>query len=608
MTSPRRKLLPLAALLLAGAPASAASPPATPSFGAAVEVHVVNLDVYVTDRDGHRITGLRKDDFTVTEDGKAVGVTNFEELSPRSTLAARRPAPAAPPAAGQPPTPTAPTATTAPPEAIDPERQLSLVVFVDNLHIRPQNRTRAVEQIRQFLARSSRPGDRILLTTYDNNLRVRQPFTDDPAAIDAALREIESLPTYGQQEEAARRTAYQSMVELDTMIKCSKDMIRPVEAYADQMRGEAMRTIGALTVTINALSGVPGHKALLFVSDGIPVIPGEELFQAAAELCDGSNNGTKVSTGDLVPLAESKSDVGVEAVRYDPRTAGLAAQKYSLAKPFSNLAAHASANRVTFYTLQASGMEGFATTAAGGELNERALQAGTIQQIQVNNLKSSLTELAVDTGGRAMLDVNDFLPELAKMEEDFESYYSLGYTPAHTGDGKDHKVEVKVKRQGARLRYRQSYRDKPLLEKLADRTLAALFHGIEDNPLNVGIEIGEPAPVEGGQYAVPVRLRIPLFKLAILKRDDSYQGKLRLLVATRDDAGGTSTVRQIEVPLNIPGKEVLSAMGEYYVYTLTLNMKPGAQHVAVAVRDEIGAATSYLARPVSVGDALAAAQ
>ena len=101
------------------------------------------------------------------------------------------------------------------------------------------------------------------------------------------------------------------------------------------------------------------------------------------------------------------------------------------------------------------------------------------------------------------------------------------------------------------------------------------LYGIEDNPLNVGIEIGEPAPVEGGEYAVPVRLRIPLFKLAILKGDDNYQGKLRLLVATRDEAGGASTVRQIEVPLNIPRKEVLSALGEYYVYTLTLNLKPG---------------------------------
>jgi hypothetical protein len=62
-------------------------------------------------------------------------------------------------------------------------------------------------------------------------------------------------------------------------------------------------------------------------------------------------------------------------------------------------------------------------------------------------------------------------------------------------------------------------------------------------------------------------------------------------------------VRQVEVPLNIPRKEVLNALGQYYIYTLTLKMKPGAQHVAVAVRDEVAAATSYLSRPVSVGAA-----
>jgi hypothetical protein len=99
---------------------------------------------------------------------------------------------------------------------------------------------------------------------------------------------------------------------------------------------------------------------------------------------------------------------------------------------------------------------------------------------------------------------------------------------------------------------------------------------------------------------VPVRLKIPLFKLAILNQQDTYRGKLRLLVATRDENGGASPVRQVEVPLNIPRKEVLSALGQYYVYTLTLKLKPGLQHVAVAVRDEIATTTSYLSRPVTV--------
>ncbi len=94
---------------------------------------------------------------------------------------------------------------------------------------------------------------------------------------------------------------------------------------------------------------------------------------------------------------------------------------------------------------------------------------------------------------------------------------------------------------------------------------------------------------------------IPLFKLAILEPAGKvYAGKLRVLVAVRDEAGGTAPVRQVEVPLNIPRKEVLSALGQYYIYTLTLKLRPGLQHVAVAVRDEIAATTSYLSRPVTV--------
>jgi hypothetical protein len=217
------------------------------------------------------------------------------------------------------------------------------------------------------------------------------------------------------------------------------------------------------------------------------------------------------------------------------------------------------------------------------------------------NHQSSLQLLADETGGRSILDANDVLPDLARMKEDFSSFYSLGFTPAHASDGREHKIEVRARRPGIRLRYRQSYRDKPAIEKVVDRTLATLYYGIEDNPLGIAVEIGDIAPAEGGQYAVPVRLKIPLFKLAILNRDDAFQGKLRLLVATRDAAGGTSPLRQVEVPLNIPRKEVLSALGQYYIYTLTLKMKPGVQHVAVAVRDEIAAATSYLSRPVTVG-------
>src|SRR5947209_2836247 len=42
-----------------------------------VDVSVVNVDVYVTDRQGKRVPGLAKNDFEMFEDGKPVAITNF---------------------------------------------------------------------------------------------------------------------------------------------------------------------------------------------------------------------------------------------------------------------------------------------------------------------------------------------------------------------------------------------------------------------------------------------------------------------------------------------------------------------------------------------------
>src|SRR5688500_5203049 len=87
----------LLAFGLAFGPASAAgaappaAPPADDAFGESVDVNVVNVEVYVTDKQGRPVTGLRREDFDLLEDGKKVEVTNFEALT-----GASRPAPSAP--------------------------------------------------------------------------------------------------------------------------------------------------------------------------------------------------------------------------------------------------------------------------------------------------------------------------------------------------------------------------------------------------------------------------------------------------------------------------------------------------------------------------------
>jgi VWFA-related protein len=594
-------------LLAVSAAAPAAKAPARPaaaqSFGESVDVSVVNVEVYATDKSGHRVTGLSKDDFELLEDGKKVPISNFEVVAADAPTAA-----AIGPTAG-------------PDAARAPEDAVNLVVYFDDFNIRPANRARAVRQLGDFLAHKLAPGDRVMLVTYDLGLHVRFPFTSDPAVIAKGLEEISTLATHGSESDHDRNQAFQSMMDIqrDSLsdpidpVPCPQNIVTPAQAYAAGRRQEVLRTISTLTVLVNSLSGVPGRKALLHVSDGLPLNPGEELFEFLLELCGGQGNGAGQRAAPENPGAgkfggDKNPD---ELTVYDSASLGpksyqaasqamLDAQSYSVAKSLQSLAAHANAQRVTFYMLQASGLQAPNTADAATGPADRLLQSFGVGNSLKNNHQDSLQLLADGTGGRSILNTNDFLPDLSRMREDLASFYSLGFAPPHAGDGSEHKLEVRSRRPGIRLRYRQSYRDKPAIEKVVDRTLAALFYGIEDNPLEIKMEIGDLAPAEGGKLTVPVRLRIPLFKLAILKQEENFEGKLRVLVATRDETGGTSPVRQIDVPLRIPRKEVLNAMGQYYVYTLTLQMKPGLQHVAVAVRDEIAAATSYLGRPITV--------
>ena len=571
-------------------PAPPTSPEGQAGFGEQVEVNVVNVEAYVTDRDGNPVPGLRREDFAVLEDGKPMEVVNFEEVG--------APPPAAPVSQTASPPPTVPAA----------DHPLRLTLYFDNLHIRAADRLRVLTQLHQFITRLS-PRDEVMLVTHENGLHVRLPFTSDRAALAEALRQLETLPTYGDESDRSRRTAYEALVTLQEVsaIKgdpCGIQIAQPVESYAQSTRQEVLRTLAGLTVVVNSLSGVPGNKALLYVSNGLPLTPGEELYQVLFEMCGG---------GGAVSGLQASPEAGV----YDARELGPAAypaqqaltdaQQYSTATDLQALVAHANANRVTFYMLQASGPGAHLAGNADGSPRERLLQSPSVVSVQTTNLRQPLTLLAADTGGRALLDTNDFLPDLARMRDDLSRYYSLGYSPPHQGDGRNHRIEVRVKRPGLRVRHRQTYRDKPALERTVDRVLASLLYGYEDNPLEVQVEVGEGVPVPEGKLAVTIRLRIPLFKLAILTYPDRYEGKLRLLVAVRSADGASTPLRQVEVPIRVPRQQVLTAMGQYYLYELTLHLKPGEQRVAVAVRDEAAATASFLTRTLQVGDVQAKA-
>ncbi|HEX6204150.1 MAG TPA: hypothetical protein VF100_14210, partial [Thermoanaerobaculia bacterium] len=134
-------LLALPALL--GAQTPQAEPP--PVFVERIDVNVINVEVFVTDGQGRPVTGLTRDDFEIRHDGRPVEVSNFFTVSRRDRVEMELARAAAEGAAPAPAAPGAPAAD------LPEDQQLNLLVYVDHFHLRPQNRTRVLEQLGGFL-------------------------------------------------------------------------------------------------------------------------------------------------------------------------------------------------------------------------------------------------------------------------------------------------------------------------------------------------------------------------------------------------------------------------------------------------------------------------
>jgi VWFA-related protein len=84
-------------------------------------------------------------------------------------------------------------------------------------------------------------------------------------------------------------------------------------------------------------------------------------------------------------------------------------------------------------------------------VDPRGLGAGT-------RAADSMYRLAAETGGRTILNTNDFEVGLREVVADASAYYLIGYTPTRAeDDGKYHKISVKVRRSGTRVIAREGY-------------------------------------------------------------------------------------------------------------------------------------------------------
>jgi VWFA-related protein len=511
-------------------------PSAEEAFSEEIAVSVVSLDVFVTDKKGKPLNGLTKEDFEIYEDGKPVEITNFY--------------------AENGPEPGSPGEAAARPE----DQKLHLVVFVDDVNMEPQGRARILEDLPGFLGRSLTPGDKVMLVRFNQSLEIRRSFTTDQDQIKTDVAALEKLSSDAKKYEQSRAHAFEDIVNaIEVHGGWGPPAESRIQSWAEQESLMVKGSLDALDAVVGWLAGVPGRKAILYVSDGLPLVPGDDLYYWAS-IRSGYRAGQRIS--------------------------GLGTMSNDLSKRFREVTARASRNRVAFYPIEAYGV--------------RTVRGTALQEATVTSRQNGLRFLADDTGGRAMLNAADPVAALQLMSEDLAAYYSLGYQPQREGDEREHKVEVKVKTRGAKVRHRQWYRDKTLGESVAERALAVMRFGPEDNPLEAKLEIGEQKAKETG-VLVPVRVRVPISKLYLTSKEGNRTGSLRLYVVA-SGGGGVTPVRETEVvTVNIPEAEAAAGKNREYVHDVGITLKPGSYAVGVAVRDEAGAVTSYLRKEFEVG-------
>jgi VWFA-related protein len=565
----RNRFIPLAVLSVAAAASLAtadASVQTPTSFGERVEVNLVNVEAFVTDAHGRAVSDLRADDFTLYVDGQPVPIRHFDRVERPSAAAA-----------------TDDNATAASPPA-----PLHLVVFLDELHSSALRRPQVFADLAAALDRDLPAGARVMVVRYEGTPEVLQPFTDQPRkmrdALALAQERVSARSLAGDQD---RRFILEAIHDDATTGGPCLHTEALARGYSERQRGEVLATIGELDRFVGTLEGLPGRKAVLYLSDGLPLRPGEEAWDYYLELCGGTGAARGVQVTDPALFGEARFH------RPDPQKLRLESATFDTSDEWTALAARANGQGVSLFALTA-GRQSFEF-----QLDSETRMSGVSRGDAALNQRDALFLLASETGAFAIEGSEDLANRLHEALATLDRYYLLSFEPPAPGDGRMHQLRVEVARPGVAVRHRRSYAIKSEERRVSDRLLAQVLYGIGANDLGLRLAAAPApgagvAPPPGREGALRIRLLVPLRGLTLFPAEGARRGLLTAFLVARDGAGKTTPVRQTTVPIAVPEGDLEAALGRDFVYEVAFDLPPGRYMVGAAVRDEASGTTAYV--------------
>jgi VWFA-related protein len=535
------------------------------TFSSAVEVNVVNLDVTVRDQDGRPVSGLGPQDFRVLRDGVEVPLSNFWFSGEGCEPEALRPSP--------PSSSTLDQLSTVQPTVETGVRPAWLVLHIDNENILPIARKRALRQVRQFIDGSMSGSVQMAVVSSRRSLEVRQAFTDDRAAIHAAIDRVSRessgrLPRDRQRQmilERMERWASDKVpgtdqVQLDIDDEIVKIQVQAqILAFAEEESDVVTDALTNLSETVSLLAGLEGHRSVIFVSSGLSMNPGVELMY---EFSDIFRDNTIFA--DL--FGRERAD------------------------DYRALASWANGHGVRIYTLDATGL----MPPAGFGAEDRFVAQSRSIWSGERDLQGSLTYMAQATGGVAVFNTNDVTAGLETIREDISSVYSLGFTVASVQRNKAHRIRVELpEHPDYEVRHRRWIINKTEETRILDRLGSALIRGGADNPFELRITSGEPKRAEKKKWDVPVQVSLPIRHLMLDPIGDQMVGSVEIYLGVRDDRGRENRPRKMLHEVRVPAAAMADGRGFRYGVNLELRCRGRDQVVAVAVRDRRSGRISF---------------
>jgi VWFA-related protein len=360
---------------------------------------LVVVDVVATDGKGRLIEDLKPGDLNMLEDGKGQKINNFTFHPPGQTLinvSSRLPVN---------------VVTNAP-----AFQASSLnVMLLDTLNGGFAEHAYVKDQLLKYLSRAQlvRP---LALFAMEDHLVMLHDFTTDTSALKRVVEKF-TPPARNNNAETVESRASAFTTHGD---------------FHSSERSIAT-TLNQLNALAKTLTGYPGRKNLIWLSESFPInLFPDSTANGASAICTGCGGGTGRAAGvGAMQTASGPSNLGRSSLE---GTGEGAYKDYAmLIKKVSDALMNA---QVAVY----------------------AVDAGAVGKDERIASHVTMNDMADRTGGRAFINTNDLVASMSSSVDDGSTYYTLEYYPENKKwDGQFRSIQVRSSRPGVNLRYRAGY-------------------------------------------------------------------------------------------------------------------------------------------------------